>query len=134
MNSRRKGKDGELEAASFLRGLGFTAARRTQQFSGAGHRGDVEDTDNLPNIHVEVKRGKNNSDWHHGSRHLTAACEQAKRDADGGYWVVLWRVDKGQWHLTFMLGGELVTSAGDKAIGNMLRYLQENLTANKQAA
>lgn len=134
MNSRRKGKDGELEAAAFLRGLGFTAARRTQQFSGAGHRGDVEDTENLPLIHFEVKRGKNNGDWHHGSRHLLAACEQAARDANGSYWVVLWRVDKGHWHLTFLLGGELVTASGDKAIGNMLRYLHNNLKPNDKAA
>ena len=50
-NSRRKGKDGELEFAKFCRFEGYTV-RRGQQYSGI----EGEDVVGLPGVHVEVKR------------------------------------------------------------------------------
>lgn len=52
MNSRDKGKRGELEVAHLLKEYGY-GARRGQQFSGANGDADVV---GLPGIHIEVKR------------------------------------------------------------------------------
>lgn len=52
MNSKRKGKNGELELAKKLREYGYEA-RRSQQY--AGMNGDA-DVVGLPFIHCEVKR------------------------------------------------------------------------------
>jgi Holliday junction resolvase len=53
VNSRNKGKRGELELAAFLREHGFPDARRGQQFRGGA---DSPDVVGLPGIHIEVKR------------------------------------------------------------------------------
>lgn len=52
MNSREKGKRGELELAKLLRDYGFDT-RRGQQYSGANGDADVV---GLPGIHIECKR------------------------------------------------------------------------------
>ena len=52
MNSREKGKRGELEAAKILRQYGF-ACRRGQQYNGADGSADVV---GLPGMHLEIKR------------------------------------------------------------------------------
>ena len=52
MNSRQKGKKGELELAKVLRGYGYPA-RRGQQYSGANGDADVV---GLPHVHIECKR------------------------------------------------------------------------------
>jgi hypothetical protein len=52
MNSRNKGKRGELEAAHLLQKYGYDA-RRGQQFAGINGDADVV---GLPGIHLEVKR------------------------------------------------------------------------------
>lgn len=54
MNSKQKGKRGELEFCSFLRDQGFEA-RRGQQYKGGGDSPDVVSDLPLP-IHWEVKR------------------------------------------------------------------------------
>lgn len=54
MNSRSKGKRGELEFAHYLTAYGFPA-RRGQQFSGGKDSPDVV-CEALPGIHWEVKR------------------------------------------------------------------------------
>ncbi len=62
MNSRTKGKNGELELAAFLREHGFEA-RRGQQFSGGGDSPDV--VHNIPGVHLECKRVEQGNlyDW-----------------------------------------------------------------------
>ena len=56
INSRAKGKAGELELAKILRETyGFEDARRSQQFS--GKQGDA-DVVGLPHLHLEVKRNE----------------------------------------------------------------------------
>lgn len=52
-NSRNKGKAGELELAKALRDLGFSGARRGQQYSGTETSADVV---GLPYVHPEAKR------------------------------------------------------------------------------
>ena len=53
MNSKQKGKRGELEFSAFLRDRGIEA-RRGQQFSGGDNSPDV--VHSIPGIHFEVKR------------------------------------------------------------------------------
>lgn len=52
MNSRRKGKGGELELAKKLREYGYDC-RRGQQYCGANGDADVV---GIPGVHIECKR------------------------------------------------------------------------------
>ena len=89
MNSRQKGKRGELEAARLLREYGFEA-RRGQQFSGANGDPDVV---GLPGIHLEVKRVE--------KLNLEAAMQQSIRDArENEIPIVMHRKNRGQWLVT----------------------------------
>jgi hypothetical protein len=131
INSKAKGKRGELEAVKFLKRLGFADAKRTQQFNGLG-RGDVECPESLPNIHFEVKFGYSRGVLDIGTHALREACKQAARDADAGgrdsFWVVLWK-PKGaqQWRVSYwdMSLGAVVTLGDDLAISNILRSVVE---------
>lgn len=69
MNSRQKGKRGELELAHKLKEYGYEA-RRGQQYCGANGDADVV---GLPDIHIEAKRTEKLS--------LYDAMAQAKADA-----------------------------------------------------
>ncbi len=72
MNSRAKGKNGELELAKVLREHGYMEARRGVQYSGGG---DSPDVVGIPGFHVECKRTERGNlyDW----------LDQAIRDSDG---------------------------------------------------
>lgn len=69
INSRAKGKRGELELAKYLRERGYKGARRGQQFSGI----EGQDVVGMPGFHVEVKRVE--------ALNLGAALTQSIRDA-----------------------------------------------------
>lgn len=69
INSKKKGKNGEIEIAHILKAHGYDA-RRTQQFCGANGDADVV---GLPGVHIEVKRTETLS--------LYPALEQATQDA-----------------------------------------------------
>jgi Holliday junction resolvase len=87
INSRQKGKVGELELASVLRVHGI-GARRGQQFSGGGDSPDV--VTDLPDVHFEVKRVE--------AGNLYTWMEQAKRDAaEGKIPVVAHRRNRQEW-------------------------------------
>ena len=89
MNSRQKGKRGELEAAHLLREYGYEA-RRGQQFSGANGDPDVV---GLPGIHLEVKRVE--------KLNLEAAMQQSITDARiNEIPIVMHRKNRGQWLVT----------------------------------
>jgi Holliday junction resolvase len=89
MNSRNKGKRGELEAAHLLQDYGYDA-RRGQQFSGANGDADVV---GLPHIHIEVKRVE--------KLNIDEALSQSVRDArDGETPVVLHRKNRTEWKVT----------------------------------
>ena len=86
MNSRAKGKRGELELAQFLRDHGFEA-HRGQQFHGGKDSPDV--VTNLPGVHLECKRVEQGNlyDW----------LAQAKRDAGSKCPVVAHRRNGREW-------------------------------------
>lgn len=71
MNSKQKGKRGELEVAKMLREIGFENARRTAQY--CGNTGDAADVIGVDILHLEVKRAES---WH-----LKEWIAQAERDA-----------------------------------------------------
>lgn len=86
INSRTKGKTGELEIAAILRDAGYEA-RRGQQFAGGG---DSPDVMGLPGFHLEVKRVEQFRMWD--------AIDQANRDAkEGNTPVVVHRKNKRDW-------------------------------------
>lgn len=93
-NSRRKGKEGELEFARVCRDEGYSA-RRTAQY--CGNTGEAADVVGLPGIHVEVKRVE--------QLNLTAAMDQAIRDArDGEIPIVAHRKNHEPWKITMLAG------------------------------
>lgn len=62
MNSRAKGKKGELELVHVLKSHGFENVRRGQQYSGSNGDADVV---GIEGLHIEVKRRERVSinDW-----------------------------------------------------------------------
>lgn len=68
MNSRQKGKRGELEVKNLLNSYGYSC-RRGQQYCGVNGDADVV---GLPGIHIEVKRKE--------KLNIYDAVDQAKRD------------------------------------------------------
>ena len=93
MNSRNKGKRGELELSHILQEYGYST-RRGQQYSGANGDADVV---GLPGIHIEVKRVE--------SLNLYKAMEQAMNDSDGTGQIptVFHRKNNKQWLVTMNL-------------------------------
>lgn len=91
MNSRTKGKRGELEVAHLLQKYGYDA-RRGQQFSGANGDADVV---GLPGIHLEVKRVE--------KLNIDEALEQAIRDKrENEIPVVMHRKNRTPWKITML--------------------------------
>ena len=92
MNSRRKGKSGELELARILREYGYDC-RRGVQYSGANGDADVV---GLPGIHIECKRVER--------LNLEDAMAQSRRDArEGEIPVVMHRKTRCPWLVTTTL-------------------------------
>jgi len=87
MNSKRKGKRGELEFARFCREQGYNV-RRGQQYNGL----EGEDVVGLPGIHVEVKRVER--------LNIYDAIAQSKRDARGKIPIVAHRRNNCEWLIT----------------------------------
>ena len=89
MNSKAKGKRGELEAAHVLKKHGYDA-RRGQQFAGINGDADVV---GLPHIHLEIKRVE--------KLNIENAVEQSVRDArEGEKPAVLHRKNRRKWLVT----------------------------------
>ena len=92
INSKQKGKTGELELANIIKGYGYDA-HRSQQFCGAAGDADVV---GLPGIHIECKRVQ--------ALNLDAAYEQACTDAStGNIPAVFHRKDRKPWKVTLGL-------------------------------
>jgi hypothetical protein len=88
MNSKRKGKYGELEVCKVLREVFGIEAHRGQQYSGSPDSPDV--VTDLDAIHFEVKRVER--------LNLAVALQQASDDAgERKVPVVLWRRNHGRW-------------------------------------
>ena len=89
MNSRQKGKRGELELARLLRDNGYDC-RRGQQYCGANGDADVV---GLPGIHIECKRVE--------KLNVYEAVKQAENDKrDGDLPAVFHRKDREEWLVT----------------------------------
>lgn len=92
MDSRQKGKKGELELSHVLQEYGYTA-RRGQQFSGKNGDADVV---GLPGIHIECKRVERLD--------LEKAYAQAVADArNGEVPAVFHRKNRKPWMVTVSL-------------------------------
>ena len=92
MNSRQKGKRGELELAHELEKWGYKT-RRGQQYSGASGDADVI---GIPGLHIECKRVE--------QLNLDKALEQSENDARiGEYAVVMHRRNREKWKVTMSL-------------------------------
>ncbi len=91
MNSKQKGKRGELDLARSMRELGLDA-RRGQQYNGLEGR----DVIGLPGAHVECKRVER--------LNIDQAMEQSVRDAAPGLVpVVCHRRSRREWMVTVRL-------------------------------
>lgn len=86
MNSRAKGKVGELELAAVLRAHGFDSARRGVQFHGGA---DSPDVVGVPGVHLECKRVE--------AGNLYTWLDQAIRDAGANLPVVAHRRNRREW-------------------------------------
>lgn len=105
MNSREKGKRGELEAAKVLREYGYNT-RRGVQYCGANGDADVV---GLPGIHLEIKRTER--------LNLDKAYEQSVRDArDDEVPVVMHRKNRSQWMVSMSLESFLERFYNQKGI------------------
>lgn len=92
MNSRKKGKNGELEIAAILREYGYNC-RRGQQYCGTSGDADVI---GLPYVHLEIKRVER--------LNIEDAMSQSKRDArEGETPVVMHRKNRCEWLVTMRL-------------------------------
>ena len=92
MNSRTKGKRGELELAHKLQEWGYNT-RRGQQYSGANGDPDVV---GLPGIHIECKRVE--------ALNLLDAMSQSIHDAkEGEFPAVFHRKNNAPWFVTMRL-------------------------------
>ena len=92
VNSRQKGKTGELELSHKLQEYGYET-RRSVQYNGKDGQADVV---GLPHIHIECKRVE--------KLNLYDAMEQAKRDAkDGNLPAVFHRKNRHNWLVTMEL-------------------------------
>ena len=91
MNSRTKGKRGELEAAHLLQNHGYDT-RRGQQFAGINGDADVV---GLPGIHLEVKRVE--------KLNIDEALVQAIRDKRANEIpIVMHRKNRTKWKVTML--------------------------------
>lgn len=85
INSKQKGKRGELEFSHFLRDHGYSEARRGQQYNGL----EGEDVIGLPGFHIEVKITERFN--------LYDALDQSIRDASEGVPIVAHRKNRREW-------------------------------------
>lgn len=120
MNSKRKGKRIEREAAAYLQKLGFPDARRTAQVRGKND--GWPDIDGVPGWWIEVKGDQKIA---LGNSHHRAAIYQAIRDSRAAASTdrpcVLWRRTRSPWCLTIPdhTGGH-ATYCGNRTIQDVL--------------
>lgn len=94
MNSKSKGKRGELELAELLRHAGHANARRSAQY--CGNTGDAPDITGVDGLHIECKRAEQVRD--------EVFLQQAERDArKGEIPVVMYRRKHEEWKANLRL-------------------------------
>jgi Holliday junction resolvase len=87
LNSRAKGKRGELELVDELGRLGMLARRCAQYCGNSGEAADVLVTGT--GLHLEVKRVERVT--------LHEWVAQASRDAHGKEWIIVTKQNRGPW-------------------------------------
>jgi hypothetical protein len=89
INSKQKGKRGELEFSNLCKSHGYKT-KRTQQYCGSNGNADV---DGINGVHIEVKRNEN--------LNVSKAIAQAESDArEGEIPIVAHRKNNEQWLIT----------------------------------
>lgn len=116
-NSKRKGKDGELEIVKILKDHGYDV-RRSVQYNGAAEDGQA-DVIGLSGIHIEVKRVE--------KLNIYEAVSQAIRDCDLLHMpAVFHRRNNRPWLVTMPLENWLtVYRLSQKALDDFERYVTE---------
>lgn len=94
MNSRQKGKRGELDLVEALRTAGYANARRSAQY--CGNTGDAPDIVGVDDLHIECKRVEGFRD--------EVSLQQAEHDArKSEIPVVMYRRNKEKWKVCIRL-------------------------------
>ena len=94
VNSKSKGKRGELELVEKLRHCGYANARRSAQY--CGKTGEAPDVVGIDGLHIECKRTQQVRD--------EVFLQQAERDAkEGEIPVVMYRRNHEEWKVTLRL-------------------------------
>lgn len=94
MNSRQKGKRGELDLVEQLRTAGYANARRTAQY--CGNTGDAPDITGIDGLHIECKRREQIQD--------EVFLQQAEKEAKKGLIpIVMYRRSREQWKVCLRL-------------------------------
>ena len=115
INSRQKGKTGELELARKLKEYGYDEAKRSVQYNGKDGQADVI---GLPHIHIECKRVE--------KLNLYDAMEQAKRDAkNGDKPTVFHRKNRCNWLVTMDLDDFMTLYKGYETAQRLRKYVEE---------
>ena len=116
INSRQKGKTGELELARKLKEYGYDC-RRSVQYNGKDGQADVL---GLPSLHIECKRVER--------LNLYDAMEQAKRDAkNGDAPTVFHRKNRSNWLVTMELDSFMEIYAGFIDNGKLIKRLEKKI-------
>ena len=93
MNSKQKGKRGELEVANILKNYGYDT-RRSAQY--CGNTGEAADVVGVSGLHIEVKRIESFRD--------EASLQQAERDAKKGELpIVFYRRSREKWKVALRM-------------------------------
>lgn len=97
INSKQKGKTGELELVHKLKDLGFDC-ERSQQYKGNTNNDDDADIVGIEGLHIECKRNE--------KLNVENALQQAERDNGDDSEkipVVMWRRNRELWKATLRL-------------------------------
>lgn len=114
INSKTKGKQGELELAHKLKEYGYDT-KRSVQYNGKDGQADVL---GLPNIHIECKRVE--------KLNIYDAIDQAKRDAkNGDKPTVFHRKNRCNWLVTMELDEFMELYACFEKVGKLEKYFME---------
>ena len=122
-NSKRKGKNGELEIVKILKDRGYDV-RRSVQYNGAAEDGQA-DVVGLPGIHIEVKRAE--------KLNIYDAVSQAIHDCDALHMpAVFHRRNNRSWLVTMPLSYWLtVYEFSKEALAEYERYITEGDNGKK---
>ena len=121
INSKRKGKEGELQLAHKLKEYGYDA-KRSVQYNGKDGQADVI---GLPHIHCEVKRVE--------KLNIYNAMEQAKRDAkNNNIPTVFHRKNRCNWLVTMELDDFMKLYDGYINSEKIKAYIEKNTEGNNE--